>query len=309
MPHRAKLIVICGPTATGKSALALAMAERLGSPLLNADSRQVYRDFNIGTAKPSRADQARWPHHLIDIADPRERFTVADYQQQAQALINTAHAQNQIPVLVGGTGLYIQSITSGLGIPSVPPQPHLRQDLTELSQSLRYAFLQQVDPQACQRIHHHDEVRTIRALEVFYTTGQPASSLQTQALPAYDIITIGLWCMMDRLRERIAQRSLQMIALGWLEEVKALRAHYGPGLPLLSTLGYAEISRYLNHELAWEDVIPLIVQNTRRFAKRQMTWFRRVDGIQWFNCDDDCLWMHVWELTAQFAQSTARLET
>lgn len=288
-PTQPGLIVIAGPTATGKSRQALLLAQRLGSPLLNADSRQVYREFDIGTAKPTPAEQALWPHELIDLADPRESFTVAEFQQVAQARIAQAHQQGQTPILVGGTGLYIQSITAGLGIPAVPPQPHLRAQLQTWPPEIRYAWLQQLDPVAAQRIHPHDAVRTLRALEIIYTTGKTASSLRRARPPQYPILMLGLYCPMPRLQARIAERTAQMFRLGWVEEVKYLRERYGPELPLLNTLGYAEISAYLESRIPEAELQPLIVRRTRQFAKRQMTWFRAMPGIQWLDCEAEDL--------------------
>ncbi len=284
-----KLIALCGPTATGKSAQALYLARRLGSPLISADSRQIYREFNIGTAKPTSAQQQEWPHELIDIADPTETFTVAQYQAQAQMIIDRAHRQGQIPIVVGGTGLYIQALTEGLGIPAVPPQPHLRQQLEQLPPELCYEFLQQVDPSASARIHRNDRVRTLRALEIYYSTGCPASQMKQRTPPPYKVLILGLTSSPSQLRRRIEQRAHLMLAQGWIEEVRDLQAKYGPDLPLLQTLGYAEISRYLRGELSQDQLLPEIVQHTRQFAKRQLTWFRRTPGMQWLDCEADDL--------------------
>ena len=294
------LVVICGPTATGKSDQALALAPRLGSPLINADSRQIYREFTIGTAKPSAADQARWPHDLIDIADPTEVITVAQYQSLAQALIQEAHQQGKTPILVGGTGLYIQSVTQGLKIPAVPPQPRLREQLQSLSQPICYQFLQQVDPASAQKIHANDTVRTLRSLEIFYTTGQAASVLQMVSPPDYPILILGLSCGMERLKVRIARRTEHMLNKGWVEEVKALREKYGSDLPLLNTLGYNQIGCYLDGEISWPQVGPLIVHHTRLFAKRQLTWFRRMQSIQWLDCEAEDLQQQIWQRVEAF---------
>jgi tRNA dimethylallyltransferase len=294
------LIVLCGPTATGKSDRALELALDLKVALLNADSRQIYREFDIGTAKPTPDQQALWPHHLINIADPRETFTVAQYQAQAQALVRQFHQEGQTPILVGGTGLYIQSVTQGLGIPSVPPQPTLRRQLLELPQELLYSFLQQVDPQASHKIHPHDQVRTLRSLEIYYSTGKAASELKTQTSPPFRILTLGLTCPMDRLKERIAQRTQQMLQRGWMEEVIYLQEKYGTDLPLLQTLGYAEIGQYLRQELTSDLLLPQIVHHTRHFAKRQMTWFRRVSGIQWLDCEAKNLTTQIQEKVMAF---------
>lgn len=289
------LVVIAGPTATGKSRQALLLAQRLGSPLLSADSRQVYRGLDIGTAKPTLAEQALWPHELIDLVEPTETFTTAQFQQLAQARIAQAHGQGQTPILVGGTGLYIQSITSGLGIPAVPPQPQLRAQLETWPPEIRYAWLQQLDPGAAQRIHPHDRVRTLRALEIVYTTGKPASSLRQVHPPQYPILLLGLHCSMPRLQARIAQRTAEMLQSGWIEEVKGLRERYGPDLPLLKTLGYAEIHAFLEGRIPAAELEPLIVQHTRQFAKRQMTWFRAMPGIQWLDCEAEDLSEQIWQ--------------
>jgi tRNA dimethylallyltransferase len=289
-----KLITLCGPTATGKSAQALYLARRLGSPLISADSRQIYREFNIGTAKPTPAQQKEWPHKLIDIADPTETLTVAQYQAQAQTLIDRAHHQGQIPIVVGGTGLYIQALTAGLGIPAVPPQLQLRQQLAQLSPDLCYQFLQQVDPPTAARIHRNDRVRTLRALEIYYSTGRPSSQMKQRTPPPYEVLILGLTSSPSQLRRRIEQRARLMLAQGWIEEVKSLQAKYGPDLPLLQTLGYAEISRYLQGELSQDQLLPEIVQHTRQFAKRQLTWFRRTPGIEWLDCEADNVSAQIW---------------
>lgn len=278
----AGLIVIGGATATGKTALAIALAQQLNSVILSADSRQVYRGFDIGTAKPTPAQQQQVPHHLIDICDPRDTLTLAIYQAKAQALIAHYHAQGITPLLVGGTGLYIRSITQGLTMPQVPPQPELRAQLMALGQQECYQWLQQVDPVAAQRIHAHDQVRTLRALEVYYVTGVPLSQQQRREPPPYPIWYFAL-AGGDRQqqRARIEARTHQMLAMGWLDEIRQLQAQYGDELPLLDTLGYREMRQYLRGEVTLAEAIALTVQHTQQFAKRQRTWFRAEPGIHW----------------------------
>ncbi|BAY40716.1 tRNA delta(2)-isopentenylpyrophosphate transferase [Nostoc sp. NIES-2111] len=288
-----KLIVICGATATGKSGLALGLAKRLGSVILSADSRQVYREFNIGTAKPSLAELQAVPHYLIDICDPRETMTVADYQEQAQALINSL--PNSPLLLVGGTGLYIRSIVQGMKIPRVAPNYELRSQLESLGQTTIYSILQQVDPIAAQKIHPNDPVRTLRALEVFYVTGIPISEQQGENPPDYSILQIGLDCEMDKLSERIHKRTEQMIADGLVAEVEYLCQKYGADLPLLNTLGYQEIKEYLAGKISLEEAKELTVLHTRQFAKRQRTWFRAYPQIEWFDANDTNLLDKVWQ--------------
>jgi tRNA dimethylallyltransferase len=288
------LIVICGATATGKSSLALEVAKRLGSPILSADSRQVYREFDIGTAKPTIFDRQLVPHYLIDICNPTETLTAADYQLQVQGLIDKFHQLSISPLLVGGTGLYVKAITRGLKIPRVPPNLELRSQLAELGQPLCYNFLQQIDPVAAQKIHLHDATRTLRALEVFYTTGLPISQQQGENPPNYPIVQIGLECDPQRLDDRIRQRTHQMIEAGLVAEVETLCQKYGMDLPLLATLGYGEIKQYLAGEISLPEATELTVLHTRQFAKRQRTWFRQHPEIQWFDADRSDLVDAVW---------------
>ncbi|PZV19319.1 MAG: tRNA (adenosine(37)-N6)-dimethylallyltransferase MiaA [Leptolyngbya sp.] len=296
------LIVICGATATGKSRLAISLAKRLHCVILSADSRQVYREFNIGTAKPAIAEQQTVPHYLIDICEPTETLTLAEYQMQAQQLIETMHQAPSIsPLLVGGTGLYIRSITRGLKIPRVSPQPDLRSQLQTLGQPQCYAMLQQVDPAAATKIHAHDQVRTLRSLEVFYVTGQPMSAQQGEQPPPYPILQIGLECG-DRvqLENRITQRTHQMIAQGFVAEVEYLCEKYGADLPLLNTLGYAEFRQFLTGEISQAEAIAATILHTRQFAKRQRTWFRAYPEIEWFDADAPDLEAQVWQRIEAF---------
>jgi tRNA dimethylallyltransferase len=294
------LIVICGATATGKSGLALELTQRLCSVILSADSRQVYREFNIGTAKPSVAERQLVPHYLIDICAPTETLTLADYQQQAQILIN----RFPLPLLVGGTGLYTRSIVQGLKIPRVAPQSELRSQLSSLGQTQLYAFLQQVDPIAAQKIHANDEVRTLRALEVFYVTGCPISEQQGENPPSYPILQIGLDCSdSETLTRRIEQRTEQMLASGWEAEVKALCQKYGIDLPLLDTLGYREMKQYLAGDISLAQAKELTVLHTRQFAKRQRTWFRAYPEIEWFDADNPDLLEKVWQRVQEFVNN------
>jgi len=308
------LITICGPTATGKSGLALSLAQQLDSAILSADSRQVYREFDIGTAKPTAAEQQLVPHYLIDICDPTKTLTVADYQQQAQALITSPPASPAAPnphfvgtpsspappalLLVGGTGLYIRSIVQGLKIPRVAPQPELRSQLQSLGQTQLYTMLQQVDPAAAQKIHANDPVRTLRALEVFYVTGRPISEQQGENPPNYPILQIGLDS--ERLSDRIEQRTEQMIAAGLVAEVEFLCQKYGSDLPLLETLGYREIKQHLAGEITLTKAKQLTVLHTRQFAKRQRTWFRAYPQIEWFDADAPELLQQVWKRVQEF---------
>ncbi len=332
-----KLIVICGATATGKSGLALALAQRCNSIIISADSRQVYREFNIGTAKPTIEEQNLVPHYLIDICNPTDTMTVADYQQQAQRILGQSlevkgqslevkgqslevkgQSLEVVPVvplspylpipssphpptfLVGGTGLYIKSIVRGMKIPRVAPQMELRSQLLSIDQSQLYAMLQQVDGVAAQKIHPHDSVRTLRALEVFYITGSPISELQGENPPDYPILQIGLDCDVAHLTNRIARRTESMVKDGFVEEVEYLCQKYGKDLPLLNTLGYQEIKQYLAGDISLDEAKELTILHTRQFAKRQRTWFRKDYIIEWFDTESPDLLERVWLRIQEF---------
>ena len=301
------LIVICGATASGKSGLALKLAQRLNTVIISADSRQVYREFDIGTAKPSVAEQQLVPHYMIDICEPTETLTLAEYQEKTQEIISKLSPHLPIspsphlpssqspPLLVGGTGLYIKSITRGLKIPRVAPHPKLRSQLAALGQTQLYSFLSQVDPVATSKIHPNDRVRTLRALEVYYVTGKTITSQQGENPPHYPILQIGLDCDVDILDYRIAQRTHQMIELGLVAEVTKLCNKYGQDLPLLNTLGYGEIKQYLAGDINLDNAISDTILHTRQFAKRQRTWFRNIREINWFDANNPDLLENVWQ--------------
>ena len=292
------LIVICGATASGKSSLALKLAQRLDSIIISADSRQIYREFDIGTAKPSQQEQKLIPHYQIDICNPTQTLTLAEYQQQTQAIIE---AKIDRPILlVGGTGLYLDSITKGLKIPKVSPQPELRSQLSSLGQTQLYGWLSKIDPLAAKKIHFNDRFRTLRALEVFYVTGIPISEQQGENPPNYPILQIGLDCNILASDRRIATRTNQMIEMGLVEEVEYLCQKYGTDLPLLNTLGYGEIKQYLAGEINLEQAIALTITHTRQFAKRQRTWFRKNQAINWFDNTSEDLVEEVWQKIQRF---------
>jgi tRNA dimethylallyltransferase len=294
------LIIICGATATGKSGLALQLAQRLNGQILSADSRQIYRELDIGTAKPSQKEQALVPHHLLDICEPTETLTLAQYQEKAQSLMYRLPSPL---LLVGGTGLYLKSVVKGLKIPRVSPHPLLREQLQALGQKFCYQMLSQVDPDAVKKIHANDEIRTLRALEVFYVTGQPISEQQGENPPNYPILQIGLDGDAIALQKRIENRVDQMIEMGLVAEVSTLIEKYGWDLPLLNTLGYAEIKAHLLDNCSLEEAIAEIIIHTRQFAKRQRTWFRAYPEIQWFDPTAPDLLEQVWQYYQSFKQS------
>ena len=292
------LIVICGATASGKSSLALEIARRLDSIVISADSRQIYREFDIGTAKPSPEEQQLVDHYQIDICEPTETLTLAEYQQQTQAIIQDR--LDRPLLLVGGTGLYLDSITKGLKIPRVSPQPELRSQLSAIGQIQAHGWLSQVDPKAGRKIHINDQFRTLRALEVFYVTGIPISEQQGENPPNYPILQIGLGCDVPASDRRIATRTHQMLEMGLVDEVRYLCQKYGVDLPLLNTLGYGEIKQYLAGEIDLDEAIALTITHTRQFAKRQRTWFQKNKRINWFDNSSDDLAEQVWHKVKEF---------
>jgi tRNA dimethylallyltransferase len=289
-----RIIAIVGPTATGKSALAIQLALALGGEIVSADSRQVYRYMDIGTAKPSREDRAKVPHHLIDIITPNEDFTLATYQALAFQAIADIQRRDKLALLVGGSGLYVRAVTGGLSIPKVAPDPELRRKLEERSaqegyQSL-YSELRNVDPAAAEKIDPRNVRRVIRALEVCLTAGVPFSQLQRSA-PKMSTLIIGLTTSRDDLYKRIDSRVDDMIERGLVDEVKGLLDRgYSPELPAMSGLGYKQIVAHLKGEISLEETIQHIKYETHRFARHQYAWFRLKDErIHWFDIREEPL--------------------
>ena len=233
LPH---VIILIGPTASGKTELAIEIAEYFKTHIHNIDSRQIYKSMDIGTAKPSKIQQKKIKHFLIDIEEPIHPINVKKFQEIAQKSINREIKENNLPFLVGGSGLYMNSIIKGFFMANVPPQSNLRGQLEELGQNERWELLKICDPISAQQINFADHIRTIRALEVFYVTGKPLSNLKDQKPPYWRILELGL--DRDNLKERILQRTKNMFSSGIIEETKNLIYKYGSDLPKLETIGY-----------------------------------------------------------------------
>jgi len=278
------LVVIVGPTAVGKTALAIELAQRFDGEIVSADSRQIYRGMDIGTAKPTRQEQALVPHHLIDVVAPDEPYTLANYQAQAYAAIEGILARGKQPFLVGGTGLYIRAVVEGLHIPRVPPNKKLRAQLALEDGAALYERLCVLDPDAAARIDPRNVRRTIRALEVCLTTGRKFSELGRASPPPYHITQIGLTLPRPELYARIDARVERMMADGLVAEVEALVARgYGWELPSMSGLGYREVGECLRSEVSLNEAVENIKRNTRDFVRRQYAWFHlRDERIHWF---------------------------
>ena len=277
-PH---VIVLIGPTASGKTELAIEIAEYFKTRIHNIDSRQIYKAMDIGTAKPSKNQQKKIKHFLIDIEEPINPINVKQFQEIAQKSIKKEIKQNNLPLLVGGSGLYMNSITKGFFVPDVPPQNNLRGQLEELGQKECWELLKNCDPISAKKINFADQIRTIRALEVFYVTGKPLSSQKVQKPPKWRILELGL--NRDNLKERISQRTKNMFLSGIVEETKDLISKYGSDLPILETIGYREAKDVLNNNLPIDKAIELTTIKTNQFAKRQKTWFRNKNNPIWLN--------------------------
>ncbi len=287
------LLVIVGPTAVGKSELALQVAEKLKTEIISADSAQVYRNMDIGTAKPTAEEQKRVKHHLIDLVDPDQPFSVADYQHAANELIKKLWSAKKLPLMVGGTGLYIRAVAGAYAFGSKGADFNTRtkyeQEAAEFGLSHLYQKLEGLDPEAAGKIHPNDQKRIIRALEVFNLEGKPISEQVRKTRISespYQAVLFGL--NMDRavLYERIEKRVEKMIEKGFLEEVNSLRDKgFGKSDPGMQILGYRQLFAYLEGSAGWEDTIADIKKETRNLAKRQLTWFRREKEITWIDPD------------------------
>ena len=275
------VIVLIGPTASGKTDLAIEIAKYFNMRIHNIDSRQIYKEMDIGTAKPTKTQQKEIKHYLINLTNPDQAINVKKFQELATHSINYQISKGLNPFLVGGSGLYMNSIINGFITPEVPPQKLFRNKLSELGQQECWELLQICDPVTSQRINPEDKIRTIRALEVFYTTGKPICIQQSINPPPWKVLEIGLDC--NNLNERILKRTKLMFKNGILEETENLINKYGLDLPLLKTIGYRESTNVINNNQRIDDAIEITAKKTINFAKRQRTWFRNKNNPYWLD--------------------------
>jgi tRNA dimethylallyltransferase len=298
--HKQRLLVLCGPTAVGKTELSLQIAERFSCEIIGVDSMQVYKYMDIGTAKPSASERARVQHHLIDIVDPDENYTLGTFIKDAENAINEIGSNNNLPLLAGGTGLYFKGLLSGVfdeddtdsGNESATgkKKEEIRQDLskrlTEEGSRALHNELEHVDPESAKRIHPNDSHRILRGLEIFYSTGIPWSkhlSNQAERKENYRVLKIGLTRPREELYTRIDQRVHKMVEEGLLDEVKNLLAMgYTKELKSMQSLGYRHIINYIEGLWDWKQTLELIARDTRHYAKRQYTWFKNDPEINWY---------------------------
>ena len=282
------LILIVGPTGVGKSKIALRLAERLEGEIVSADSRLFYRGMDIGTAKPSLEEQKKVPHHLIDVSNPDEIWSLALFQEKAQEAIYSIHSRSHLPFLVGGTGQFIRAVTEGWQPPFQPPDFKMRNTLESWAEEIGpkglYQRMALIDPQAAEKIDPNNLRRTIRALEVIFTTGEKFSTQRTSLVSPYRLLQIGLSRPRPELYARIDERVDEMMACGFLDEVRSLLSQgYSPDLPSLSAIGYREVINYLNGKTSLIEAVELIKRRTHEYVRRQANWFKPNDpAIQWF---------------------------
>lgn len=288
-----KVIVIVGPTCSGKTKVGISLSEELHTEIISADSRQIFKYLNIGTAKPSEDELARNKHHLINLLEPDEDYNVSKFESDALKIVNSLLENGMVPVVVGGSGLYIKALVDGI-FDSVDSDEEYREKLHEQREKFGNEFLfeelKKIDPESTSKMLPQNWKRVMRALEVFHLTGQPISKFQTEYKRQIDVkfIQYGLNWNREKLYLNIERRVDEMIEMGLVDEVKnILSLGYSKNINSLNTVGYKEIISYIGNEITLERAVELIKRNTRRFAKRQMTWFRKSKDINWLACNEN----------------------
>lgn len=314
MTDRAELICVVGPTGVGKTAFSLALAEGIDGEIINADSRQLYRRLDIGTAKPTAEERARVPHHLIDVADPLEPFSTGQYCALADAAIADIQGRGKVPVVVGGTGLYVRALIDGLW-DGPTANPSLRAALegveSAAGEGTLHHLLGRLDPDSATRIHPNDRYKTIRALEITLLCRQPASEARAaHGFPGrYRALLVGLTCPKEVLHQRIEARVQQMVADGWLAEVTALlESGIGPDAPAMNAVGYRQICAHLHGKSSLTEALEATILATRKYAKRQFTWFRKDDRLTWLNTTEAPMPSFVSTVISAFKRGAVRVD-
>ncbi|MEX0622240.1 MAG: tRNA (adenosine(37)-N6)-dimethylallyltransferase MiaA [Candidatus Woykebacteria bacterium] len=288
-----KLLVVVGPTGTGKTDLALELAKKFDAEIISADSRQIYIGMDIGTGKIPQSrkykkEKGEWiidgvPIHLYDVIAPDKTFSVVAYQQLAYEVINEVHKRNRLPILVGGTGLYVRAVVEGLKIPKVAPNQNIRRHLEAQPLKTLVNELEKVDPSSAQRVDRSNPRRIIRALEIFYETGLPASELKDKFKINFDTLTIGLTSDREYLYGRVDKRINGWVSSGWVDEVKGLLDKDYQDAPSLTSLGYRQLAMYLKNQITLAEAKKRIKFEHHRYIRSQLTWFRKDKNIFWFD--------------------------
>ena len=288
-----KMIVIVGPTAVGKTSTSIFLAQQLGGEVVSADSRYFYRGMNIGTAKPYEEEMEGVPHHLIDVADPDDNWSLALFQRKAYEVIDDIQARGKVPIMVGGTGQYVEAITDGWVIPKQRADETLREKLNLWAEEVGTEGLHQrlavLDPEAAANIDHRNLRRTVRAMEVIFLSGKKFSEQRMKKEPRYEICMIGLNRSREELYQRVDKRIALMLEMGLVKEIKdLLKKGYAHDLPAFSAIGYREMIQHIRGEISKEEAVMLIKRNTRKFVRRQSNWFKLEDPkIAWFEMGNE----------------------
>lgn len=287
-----KILIILGPTAVGKSRLAIELAKKLNGEIISADSMQVYFGMDIGTAKPSKEELEEVSHHLINIMPPDKPWSVSDFVNNAKSLIVEIAKNGKLPIVVGGTGLYLNALIEGYTFPEIKKDIQVRLKLEHEVKAFGslhlYERLKKIDPESAKNIHYNDTKRIIRALEVYELTGHPMSQLKSKDEESLEFkpVIIGLDLDRHELYKKIEARIDEMLAKGLIDEVRALiKEGYDPKLTSMQAIGYKEVAEHLHGKYTYDELVNILKQNTRNFAKRQMTWFRRFKYVNWFDVE------------------------
>ncbi len=283
-----KLIAVLGPTASGKSSLGIALAQHFSGEIISADSRQVYTGMDIGTAKDPVEARQGIPHFGLDLIEPSETYTLADFQKYAYGVIDDMHTRDVLPVMVGGSSLYVSAVVDGYELPDAVPDERVREELEKMSLEELVAKAQEVDSEIVADLGDHNKRFLIRAIEIAHQT-QDGTQAHKTAEAKYDVLKLGIDIDREVLYERINTRVDAMMQMGLVEETKRLRAQYDADLPSMSSIGYAEVGAMLDGEMTEEDVIAKIKQRTRHYAKRQLTWWRKDSDIVWVKNHEEAI--------------------
>ena len=281
------VVVIVGPTASGKTSASIELAKKMNGEIISADSMQIYQEMNIGTAKPSKEEMNGVKHYLLDFLSPEENFNVTLYKEKAEEAIEEILKKGKTPIIVGGTGLYVSTLIHGIEFSEVPEDLKFRDEMGKMAEVKGKEYLHQelmkVDPVSAQNIDQNNVRRVIRALEIYHVTGKTKTELDamSQKEVPYDYLVYGIETPREKLYERINLRVDKMLEAGLVEEVSYLVTHYQVSKTAMQGLGYKEVVEYLNHKLTYEEMVEKIKQESRRYAKRQLTWFRRETCITW----------------------------
>lgn len=287
-----KVIVIVGPTASGKTSTSIEIAKKLNGEIISADSMQIYKEMNIGTAKPSLEERDGVTHYLMDIVSPDELYNVTMYKKMAEEAIEEILAQGKLPIIVGGTGLYVSTLINGIEFSEVKEDTEYRNEMQALAESkgpnYLHDMLREVDPVAADNIDMNNVRRVIRALEIYKVTGKTKTQLDEESVKEtkYDYMVYGIETPREKLYERINLRVDKMLEEGLIEEVKSLLEKYELSKTALQGLGYKEVKAYLEEQTTYDEMVETLKMETRRYAKRQLTWFRRESQIKWYSLDE-----------------------